>query len=104
VNKEFTKTFSFTLEEALGRNISELIAAEGPWDESERLREALKRRERGDAERVRKRKDGSLLTVSFVAAPVSVNGEAAEIYGVYGDITEQKKAEEALKRSEASIS
>jgi PAS domain S-box-containing protein len=102
-NKEFTKLFGFTLEEAIGRNINELIVPEGLWDESERLREALRRGESVDAELVRRRKDGSVLTVSFVAAPVCINGEAAEIYGVYRDITKQKKAEEALKRSEAYL-
>jgi PAS domain S-box-containing protein len=102
-NKEFTKLFGFTLEEALGRSIQELIVPEELWDECERLREALIRGERVDAELVRKRKDGSLLTVSIVAAPVSTNGAAAEIYSVYRDITQQKKAEEALKRSETHL-
>jgi PAS domain S-box-containing protein len=103
VNKEFTKLFGFTAEEALGRNIRELIVPEELWDESEGLREAVKRGERVDAEVVRRRKDGSRLTVSFVAAPVRINGATAEIYGVYRDITESKRAAEALKRSEAYL-
>ena len=68
-NKEFTNLFGFTLEEAVGRNISELIVPDGLWEESERLRETLKRGERVDAEIIRKRKDGSRIVVSFVAAP-----------------------------------
>jgi len=103
VNREFTKLFGFALEEAVGRDINELIVPEGLWDESERLRETLKCGEPVDAELVRRRKDGSLLTVSFVAAPVCVDGEASQIYGIYRDITERKKAEEALKRSEAYL-
>jgi PAS domain S-box-containing protein len=102
-NKEFTKLFGFTPEEALGRNISDLIVPDGHWEESERIREALTRGERVNAEFVRQRKDGSRLTVSFVAAPVSVDGGAPEIYGIYRDITEQKKAEKALQRSEAYL-
>ena len=102
-NREFTKLFGFTVEEALGRNISELIVPDGFWDESERLREALERGERVDAELTRKRKDGSRLVVSFVAAPVSVNGGSPEIYGIYRDITERKEAEEAMRRSEAYL-
>lgn len=102
-NREFTKLFGFTLEEAVGRNISDLIVPEGHWEESERLREALKRGERVEAELVRKRKDNKKLVVSIVAAPVAVNGGSPEIYGIYRDITERKKAEEALKRSEAYL-
>jgi PAS domain S-box-containing protein len=102
-NKEFTKLFGFTPEEALGRNIKDLIVPPDLWEESEQIWEALNRGERVNAELVRQRKDGSRLTVSFVAAPVSVDGGPPEIYGIYRDITEQKKAEEALKRSEAYL-
>ena len=104
VNREFTNLYGFTPKEALGRNITDLIVPEGQWEESEKLREALQRGERVDAELTRKRKDGSRLIVSFTAAPVTVEGNTPEIYGIYRDITERKKAEEALKRSEAYLS
>jgi len=104
VNREFTKLYGFTPDEAIGRNISDLILPEGHWEESEKLREALKRGERVDAELTRKRKDGSRLSVSFSAAPVKVEGNTPEIYGIYRDITERKRAEEALKRSETYLS
>jgi PAS domain S-box-containing protein len=102
-NREFTKLFGFTIEESLGRNISDLIVPEGMWEESERLREALNRGERVNAELVRRRKDGSLLNVSFTAAPVAVDGGPPEIYGIYRDITERKRNEDALRRSEAYL-
>ena len=102
-NREFTKLFGFAFEEAVGRNISDLIVPDGMWEESERLREALKRGERVNAELVRRRKDGTLLDVSFVAAPVSVSGGPPEIYGIYRDITERKRSEALLRRSEAYL-
>ncbi len=104
VNREFTNLFGFTAEEAVGRNINDLIVPGESWKESETLRYALKCGERVNAELVRRRKDGSRLDVSFVAAPVCVNGSAPEIYGIYRDITERKQAEEALKRSQAYLS
>jgi PAS domain S-box-containing protein len=102
-NREFTQLFGFSLEESVGRDISDLIVPEGGRAESERLRERLRQGERVKAELVRQRKDGSLLDVSLVAAPVSVEGGPPEIYGVYRDITERKRAEEALRRSEAYL-
>lgn len=102
-NREFTKLFGFSPEESVGKNISELIVPEERWRESERLRDALNRGERVNAELVRQRKDGTLLDVSFRAAPVSLDGGPPEIYGVYQDITERKRAERALRRSEAYL-
>lgn len=104
VNREFTDLFGFTAEEALGRNINELIVSDTSLEESEAVRHALKCGERVDAELIRRRKDGSRLIVSLVAAPVCVEGNTPEIYGIYRDITERKKAEETLKRSEAYLS
>jgi PAS domain S-box-containing protein len=103
-NREFTELFGYTVDEALGRNINDLIVPEGSLKESETLHRALKCGERVDAELIRKRKDGSHLDVSFVAAPVCVDGGMPEIYGIYRDITERKRAEVALKRSEAYLS
>jgi PAS domain S-box-containing protein len=55
-NLEFTKLFGFAEEEAVDRNISELIVPDGAWDQSETLRLALKCGERVNAELVRKKK------------------------------------------------
>jgi PAS domain S-box-containing protein len=102
-NREFTKLFGYSVEEAIGRNIHDLIVPDGLSCQSDELREALRRGERINAELVRRRKDGKQLQVSFVAAPVSAGGNEPEIYGIYRDITERKKAEEKLRRSEAYL-
>src|ERR1700723_3642582 len=103
VNKEFTKLFGFTPQEALGRNVRDLIAPENLWDDCEHLREAPARGERVDAEVGGMGKNGSLLTVSLVAAPGRLDGEGSQIYSAYRDITEQKKAPETLKKTEAHL-
>lgn len=43
VNEEFTKLFGYTVDEALGQNISSLIVPDDRREECEKLREALKR-------------------------------------------------------------
>jgi signal transduction histidine kinase len=47
-------------------------------------------------ETMRRHKDGTLLNVSVLASPIIVDGELIAIYGIYRDITELKRAEEAL--------
>ncbi|MBI1808093.1 MAG: PAS domain S-box protein [Ignavibacteria bacterium] len=47
-------------------------------------------------EAVRKRKDNTLLDVSFLGAPFHVDGEESAVYGIYRDITQRKRAEQTL--------
>jgi len=98
VNKEFTRLFGFQAEEALGRNITDLIVPEEYREESEKLRDMPNRGERVNAELVRQKKDGTRIVVSFAAAPVRAKEGQAEIYGIYRDITKWKEKEEALEK------
>jgi PAS domain S-box-containing protein len=51
-------------------------------------------------ETVRKTKDGSLVSVSISAAPISVEGQHVGDVVLYQDITGRKQTEEALRKSE----
>jgi PAS domain S-box-containing protein len=97
VNREFKRTFGYTPAETVGRRLSELIVPEESREETERNTDALARAERVNAEGVRRRKDGTPLHVSIVHVPVSLPGEEKVVYSIYTDITERKRAENALR-------
>ena len=102
-NREFTALFGYTLEESVGRDLTDLIVPDELRGESLQLRAPVDRGERVRAEVVRRRKDGTLLNVELLSAPVSVDGGDPEIYTIYRDISQRKQAEDALRRSEAYL-
>lgn len=77
VNREFTRLFGYAPGEALGRPLSDLIGESS-----------------GD---LRHRKDGTQLHVAMLRVPVNMPGGEVEIYAILRDVTEQKRAEEALR-------
>jgi PAS domain S-box-containing protein len=96
-NKSAERLFGYTSEEAVGRHIT-LIVPEDRRDEEVKILERLKRGERIDHfETLRRRKDGSLLSLSLTISPVK--DDAGRIVGaskVARDITERKEIEQAL--------
>ncbi len=103
VNREFTRVFGYTSEECVGRELSDLIIPEECREEERRHEDLVACGQRVEAETIRRRKDGSRLNVSVVRAPVSVPGRLILCYAAQGDISERKRAEEQLKRSEAYL-
>jgi PAS domain S-box-containing protein len=94
-NPAAERLFGYTQDEAIGRDIDELVATD------ERvLAEAGSMTERGMSGELvhaitkRTRKDGSLVDVEVFGAPVIVGGEAVGLYGLYHDIGELQRARE----------
>jgi len=75
-----------------------------PGDKREEFDVLLKRALSGESftlERRRQRKDGSIIDVSVSTAPIyDASGNISGVMSVIVDITERKRTEEALKRSE----
>ncbi len=99
-NPAFEKLFGYSLAEILGAELDALIAPRGLHHEMIGL---IGRATSGDivhATTKRKRKDGSLVDVQIIGVPLIVSGKRTGTFGMYEDITEKKRAEEALHRAE----
>jgi PAS domain S-box-containing protein len=96
--------FGYSAEEAVGQPISILI----PGDHLDEERALLKRIAEGvridQYETVRRRKDGSVVTVSISLAPIKdVSGNVVGASKVARDLTAKHKGEEALRRTEEQL-
>jgi PAS domain S-box-containing protein len=103
VNKEFTRIFGYTAEEVAGQWLPELITPEELRAEALKNRDRLISGNRIELEAIRQRKDGVRFDVSVVATGISLGSDRVSIYLIYRDITERKKAERKLRRSEANL-
>ncbi|HUC27944.1 MAG TPA: PAS domain S-box protein [Candidatus Acidoferrum sp.] len=103
-NKGAERLFGYEAEEAVGRNITMIIPPERHYEERT-IVEQLTRGERVDHfETVRMRKDGSLLDVSLTISPMKdASGRVVGASKLARDITERKRAEEALRRAQADL-
>src|ERR1700726_2331527 len=103
VNKEFTRMFGYTAEEAAGQWLPELIMPEELRAEGVKNRDALISGKRVESEAIRQRKGGLRFDVSVVAKSISLGFEQVAIYLIYRDISERKKAEREIRRSEGYL-
>ena len=103
VNQEFTRMFGYTAEEAAGQWLPDLIVPEELRAEALNYRAVLATGKRVELESTRQRKDGVSFDVSVVAKGMSFGFDQVAYYLIYRDITERKKAERKLERSEANL-
>jgi PAS domain S-box-containing protein len=103
-NKGAMKLYGWTAEEIIGQPIKRLI----PPDRLEKELNILERLRRSEPldhfETVRLKKDGTKVDVSITVSPIKdKEGRVIGASKVARDITERKKLEEALRRSEANF-
>ena len=103
VNEEFTRIFGYTAEEVVGQWLADLIVPEELRAEALKYRALLTSGKRVELEAIRQRKGGVRFDVSVVAKGISLGFDQVAFYLIYRDITERKKAERKLERSEANL-
>src|SRR5712671_7841376 len=103
VNKEFTRIFGYAAEEVTGQWLPDLIVPEELRAEALKNRDRLSSGNKVELETIRQRKDGVRFDASVVARGISLGSQQAGVYLIYRDITERKKVERQLRRSEANL-
>src|SRR5690606_16752463 len=95
VNPRFTEVFQYAAHEAVGRPLNELIVPQEFAREAQALSSTAMRGSNVSRETFRRRKDGSLVPVSILGAPVTASGMEAAYFAVYRD---QSSLHEAAQR------
>ncbi len=99
-NKGFEKLFRYPLDEIKGKNLTEFLAPQNLIEQALQISLFVLKGEIIHRETIRKRKDGSLVDVSILGYPITLENNQIGVYGIYSDISERKETEKALRNSE----
>ena len=103
VNKEFTRVFGYTPEEAVGQRLRRLIVPGDMRPAGLAENPDLLAGKKVEKEVVRRRKDGTRFHAHVTAKRVRLQGDEDAAYLIYRDITERKEAEDKVRRSETFL-
>ncbi|HEV2314243.1 MAG TPA: PAS domain S-box protein [Candidatus Acidoferrales bacterium] len=98
-NSAFERLFQYVRAEVTGVNLNSLVT---PRECREESAEFARRRQGGEtvqATTQRRRNDGTLLDVELYGVPMRVGGEEVGTLVIYHDISERRKADEALRNA-----
>lgn len=99
VNKSFEDLFGYSEEEVKGRDIDEILVPEDEYEDAPKMPSSQDAMDSFHKEARRLTKEGTLVDVFVAGIPVFVDGEPLAGFGMYIDITEQKKYEEEIYTS-----
>jgi len=91
VNKEFTNLFGYSSEEAVNKNINDLIVPDELQGEAKDIDTLAFGTDKVIKQTVRKDKNGNRIQVALVATGISINNEPVSFIRMYRDITIERK-------------
>jgi two-component system NtrC family sensor kinase len=100
VNKSWLDTLGYTEADLSGLNLFDIIHPDYQQHCREMMDEVAKGKSVPDIEAIFLTKDGREILVEGSAAPRYIGNKAVASHGIFRDVTESKKAEDALRKSE----
>ena len=97
VNDEFTKMFGYSREESIGKPINDLVLPKEVEDDASVFSNKVRQRKIVEVDSKRRCKDGTIIDVSILCAPITHDGQRIGTYAIYRGIAERIKAEEQLR-------
>ncbi len=91
-NPAAAELFGYSVEEALGRPIDELVFGDSDRDGGREITEEALREGRAQRITQRQRRDGTQVDVELMLVPLTVDGSHTGFLGVYHDVTELQRA------------
>ncbi|MFW6147085.1 MAG: PAS domain-containing hybrid sensor histidine kinase/response regulator [Thermodesulfobacteriota bacterium] len=96
--------FGYTRDEAIGKNLDDLVACPDIADEARSYtQQVLSGKRLLPTETVRYRRDGTPVNVILAGSPILMDGKLQGIVAMYSDLTERRLAEEEKKTLEAQL-
>jgi two-component system, cell cycle sensor histidine kinase and response regulator CckA len=99
-NPAFEKLFGYSLADIVGKDMDPLLATPHEPDEPARFGILAQKGETVRAESKRRRKDGTLVDVRIIRAPLVVSGKRIGSFAMYEDIAYRGRAEKAQQHAE----
>jgi diguanylate cyclase (GGDEF)-like protein/PAS domain S-box-containing protein len=103
INQPFTALFGFSDAEILGREIDELVSSPEYRAEARDITRRITAGEKISLETVRQKKNGLLVEVAIIGAPVRTAGGQIAVFGIYRDVTSRRRLERELLRLQKAV-